>query len=334
MPKMLTRENVVRLLHVTANNLKDISVDIPLGGMVCITGVSGSGKTSLIFDSFYQSIYYKRNIGLECIEGREKIKNIILCDQSSIGKSSRSCPATYLDVYTLIRKLFAREELAKKRKYKETYFSFNVVGGRCEICKGEGTIKINMGFLPEMTVICDECNGKRFKRETLEVKYKGNSIHDVLKMSISDAKLFFKDEKGIYNKLEAAEKVGLGYLSLDQPTSTLSGGESQRLKLAAEISKTNAKGTLLIFDEPTKGLHFEDVKRLLEVMKEMVRVGNTLLIVEHNLDVIASCDHIIDIGPGAGKQGGDIVGEGKPAQIAEFNTPTGKELREYFARVR
>lgn len=324
------KEELVRLRHVTVNNLKDISVDIPLGGMICVTGVSGSGKTSLIFDAFYQSIYYKRNIGLECIEGREKIKNIVLCDQSSIGKSSRSCPATYLDLYTLIRQLFAKEELAKKRKYKETYFSFNMTGGRCETCKGEGILKVNMGFLPEMTVICDQCDGRRFKKETLDVKYNGMSIYDVLRMSISDAKIFFKDQKRICTRLEAAEKVGLGYLRLDQPTSTLSGGESQRLKLAAEIAKTNSKGTLLIFDEPTKGLHFEDVKQLLRVMKELVKAGNTLLIVEHNLDVIASSDHVIDIGPGAGKLGGYIVGEGAPDKVAEMDTPTGRELREYF----
>lgn len=323
-------DGMIRLCHVTANNLKNISVDIPLGGMVCVTGVSGSGKTSLIFDSFYQSMCYQRNIGLENIEGRENIKNIILCDQSSIGKSSRSCPVTYLDLYMPIRKLFAEQELAKKRRYKETHFSFNVAGGRCEACKGEGILKVNMGFLPDMTVICDRCDGRRFKDETLEIKYKDMSIYDVLEMSISDAKEFFKEEKRVFLKLEAVEKVGLGYLRLGQPTSTLSGGESQRLKLAAEISKANSKGTLFIFDEPTKGLHFEDVKQLLKVMKELVRIGNSLLIVEHNLDVIASCDYIIDIGPGAGKFGGNVIGEGTPREIAELDTPTGKEIRSYF----
>lgn len=325
-----TPNGILRLHHVTANNLKNISVDIPLGGMVCVTGVSGSGKTSLIFDSFYQSIYHQRNIGLENIEGRENIKKLILCDQSSIGKSSRSCPVTYLDIYMPIRKLFANQELAKKRKYKETHFSFNVAGGRCEACKGEGVLKVNMGFLPDMTVICDQCEGRRFKRETLEIKYKGMSIYDVLEMSVSNAKDFFKEENGICSKLEAMEKVGLGYLKLGQPTSTLSGGESQRLKLAAEIGKANSKGTLFIFDEPTKGLHFEDVKQLLKVMKELVRIGNSLLIVEHNLDVIVSCDHIIDIGPGAGRFGGYIIGEGSPGEIAKLETPTGKEIRAYF----
>lgn len=322
----------VMLNHVSVNNLKDISVEIPLGGMVCITGVSGSGKTSLIFDAFYQSIYHKRNIGLESIDGRDKIKNVVLCDQSSIGKSSRSCPATYLDIYTPIRKLFAKEELAKKRKYKETFFSFNLAGGRCENCKGEGVLKMNMGFLPEMTITCDECEGKKFKKEILEVKYKDLSIYDVLELSASCAKEFFKGQKAIVAKLEAMEEVGLGYLKLGQPTSMLSGGESQRLKLAAEIAKTNSTGTLLIFDEPTKGLHFEDVKRLLDVMKELVREGHSLLIVEHNLDVIASADYVIDIGPGAGKSGGNIVGTGTPRMIAGLDTPTGRELKKYFQK--
>lgn len=328
--KKLESKDMIRLNHVTANNLKNVSVNIPLGKMVCVTGVSGSGKTSLVFNAFYQSMENKRNIGLESITGREKIKSIILCDQTSIGKSSRSCPATYLDIYTAIRKLFAREELAKKRKYKESFFSFNIAGGRCENCKGEGFLKMNMGFLPEITVVCDVCEGKKFKNEILDIKYKGLSIYDVLELSVSQAREIFKEEKGIYIKLQAMEKVGLGYLRLGQPTSTLSGGESQRLKLAAEIAKTTSKGSLLIFDEPTKGLHFEDVKRLLMVMKELVKMGNSLLLVEHNLDVIASSDYVIDIGPGAGKLGGYIVGEGAPKEIAELNTPTGKELMRYY----
>lgn len=328
--KKFESKDMIKLNHVTANNLKNVSVNIPLGKMVCVTGVSGSGKTSLVFNAFYQSMENKRNIGLESITGREKIKSIILCDQTSIGKSSRSCPATYLDIYTAIRKLFAREELAKKRKYKESFFSFNIAGGRCENCKGEGFLKMNMGFLPEITVVCDACEGKKFKNEILDIKYKGLSIYDVLELSVSQAKEIFKEEKGIYIKLQAMEKVGLGYLRLGQPTSTLSGGESQRLKLAAEIAKTTSKGSLLIFDEPTKGLHFEDVKRLLMVMKELVKMGNSLLLVEHNLDVIASSDYVIDIGPGAGKLGGYIVGEGAPKEIAELNTPTGKELMRYY----
>ncbi len=323
-------KDIIRLNHVNVNNLKDLSVDIPLGGMICVTGVSGSGKTSLIFDAFYQSMYYKRNIGVESIDGREKVKHIILCDQSSVGKSSRSCPATYLEIYTPIRKLFADEKLAKEKKYKDSFFSYNVPGGRCENCKGEGFLKVNMGFLPEMTVICDVCEGKKFKKDILDVKYKGLSIYDVSELNVTRAKEFFGEDKKILAKLEAMEDVGLGYLRLGQPTSTLSGGESQRMKLASEIAKTTSKGILLIFDEPTKGLHFEDVTRLLKVMKKLVEKGNSLLVVEHNLDIIASSDYVIDLGPGAGKSGGCVVGEGEPWKIAELNTPTGRELHEYY----
>lgn len=325
-----SKKDFIRLNNVTINNLKNISLDIPLNSMVSITGISGSGKTSLIFDAFYQSMSNNRNIGLESIEGREKVNSIILCDQTSIGKSSRSCPLTYLDIYDSIRKLFAKEELAIKNKYDESYFSFNIAKGRCENCKGEGYLKVNMGFLPEMTVICSECEGKQFKPNILEVKYKGYSIYDILNLSISKAKEVFASEKNIVNKLEAMERVGLEYLKLGQPTSTLSGGESQRLKLANEIAKTKTSKTLLIFDEPTKGLHFEDVKKLLKVMKELVDMGNSLIIVEHNLDIIASSDYIIDIGPGAGIHGGTIVGEGTPMELTNLDTKTGLVLREYF----
>lgn len=323
-------KDYIHLNNVTMNNLKNISVDIPLKSMVVITGISGSGKTSLIFDALYQSMSNNRNIGLESIEGREKIGNLILCDQTSIGKSSRSCPLTYLDIYDSVRKLFAKEELSLKNKYDESYFSFNVAKGRCETCKGEGFLKVNMGFLPEMTVVCNDCEGKHFKQDILEVKYKGYSIYDILNLSISKAKEVFASEKNILNKLEAMERVGLEYLKLGQPTSSLSGGESQRLKLANEIAKTKSTNTLLIFDEPTKGLHFEDVKKLLHVMKELVENGNSLIIVEHNLDIIASSDYIIDIGPGAGIHGGNIVGQGTPLEISKLTTKTGIALKEYF----
>ncbi|MDE5631133.1 MAG: ATP-binding cassette domain-containing protein [Bacilli bacterium] len=312
------------------NNLKDISLDIPLKSMVVITGISGSGKTSLVFDALYQSISNNRNIGLESIDGREKIENLILCDQTSIGKSSRSCPLTYLNIYDSIRKLFAKEELSLKNKYDESYFSFNVAKGRCETCKGEGFLKVNMGFLPEMTVVCNDCEGLQFKPDILEVKYKGYSIYDILNLSISKAKEVFSSERNIVKKLEAMERVGLEYLKLGQPTSSLSGGESQRLKLANEIAKTKSINTLLIFDEPTKGLHFEDVKKLLQVMKELVEAGNSLIIVEHNLDMIASSDYIIDIGPGAGIYGGNIVGQGTPLELTKLETKTGIALKEYF----
>lgn len=320
----------IEIKGACAHNLKGVDVKIPLHSLSCVTGVSGSGKTSLVFESFYQSVTSNRNYMLDSIVGREKIKNVILCDQSSIGSSSRSCPLSFLSIYENVRKLLAKTDLAKSKKLKETDFSFNVVGGRCEECKGEGTIQINMGFLPSMDVECEVCHGKRFNDDVLEVTYKGLNIYDILNLSITDAIEVFKDEKLIVSKLKAMEAVGLSYLTLGQPTSTLSGGESQRLKLANEIAKTKQDGSFIIFDEPTKGLHFEDVKRLLSVMKALVKLGNTILIVEHNLDVIASCDYVIDIGPGAGKYGGSVVGCGTPSEIAKLDTPTGRAISSYF----
>lgn len=321
----------VYIENATMNNLKNVSVAIPLKSMVCITGVSGSGKTSLIFDSFYQSIRNNRNIGLKQIKNREKIKNIILCDQSPIGKSSRSCPATYMDFWKNIRLLFANQTLAKELKLKDSHFAFNTKGGRCEKCKGEGTLKVDMGFLPEMTVICDKCDGKRFNPTVLSVKFKGLSIYDVLELSIDQAAEYFKDSKQIMTKLAALQKVGLGYIKLGQSTASLSGGECQRLKLACEIAKTKTAGTMVIFDEPTKGLHFEDVKVLISVMKELVHRGNSVIIVEHNLDVIVSSDYVIDLGPEGGKNGGQIICEGTPYALSKFNTPTGRVLNEYYS---
>lgn len=320
----------IKLEGACAHNLKHVYVTIPMHAMTCVTGLSGSGKTSLVFESFYQSIVSNRDYCLDKIVGREKIKSVILCDQTSIGTSSRSCPLSFLGIYDNVRKLLAKSEVAKVKKLKETDFSFNVSGGRCEDCKGEGLVEVNMGFLPAMNVLCESCKGKRFKEEVLEVTYNGLNIYDILNLSIESALLVFKDEKTIISKLRAMEKVGLGYLKLGQPTSTLSGGESQRLKLANEIAKTKTEGSFIIFDEPTKGLHFEDVKRLLSVMKELVNQGSTLLIVEHNLDVIASSDYVIDIGPGAGKYGGEVVGCGTPKEVSLNASPTGKVLKDYF----
>ncbi len=326
-------DNSLKLVNVFSNNLKNVDVDIPLGAMVCFTGVSGSGKSSLVFDALYQSLYYKKNIGLEKIVNSDKVRHVVLCDQSPIGKSSRSCPVTYLDIWGSIRKIFSEQKAAKKKKITDSMFSFNIDGGRCEKCKGEGNIKVDMGFLPKMTMECDECEGKRFKREILNVKYKGLSVYDILELSVDEALNYFDDSKTIKMKLEAMQKVGLGYIKLGQATSTLSGGESQRLKLAAEIAKTNIVGTMVIFDEPTKGLHFQDVKKLLKVMKELVKKGNSLLIIEHNLDVIASSDYVIDIGPSGGKNGGCIVGKGTPFQLSKEETITGKVLKEYYEKL-
>ena len=320
----------IKIIGATANNLKDIDVEIPLHKLICVTGVSGSGKTSLVFDSFYQSVQYKRNVNVRGIEGLAKIKRVILCDQSPIGISSRSCPATYSEVFDYIRKLFANTPEAKKAKLTEKHFSFNSKEGRCEKCGGEGIIKMNMGFMPEMSIICDECEGKRYQNKVLNVFYKGLNIFDVLELTVSEALEYFSGLKTISEKLEAIQRVGLGYVRLGQHTNTLSGGESQRLKLAYELQKVRSNNTLIIFDEPSKGLHFEDVRCLLSVMKELVAKGVTILAVEHNLDIISSADYVIDIGPHGGDSGGTLCGFGTPFQISKIESPTGKELKKIF----
>ena len=324
----------IKIIGANAHNLKNIDVEVPLHKLVCVTGVSGSGKTSLVFDSFYQTAQYKRNINLSDIKGLDKVNRVILCDQSPIGGSSRSCPATFSEAFEHIRKLFANTPEAKKAKLNEKYFSFNSKEGRCEKCSGEGVIKINMGFMPEMSVVCDDCNGKRYQEKVLNILYKGLNIYDVLELTVSEALEFFKETKPIYDRLEAINRVGLGYIKLGQHTNTLSGGESQRLKLAYELQKVHSNNTLIIFDEPSKGLHFEDVKRLLLVMKELVANGVTILAVEHNLDVIASADYVIDIGPYGGEAGGTVCGQGTPLQISKLDSPTGKELKKMFSTIK
>ena len=317
-----------------AHNLKNIDVQIPIHKFVCVTGVSGSGKTSLIFDSFYQTVQYHRNINVADIKGMENVDRVILCDQSPIGNSSKSCPATYSGAFSYIRKLFAGTPEAKKAKLTEKHFSFNSKEGRCEKCCGEGVIKINMGFMPEMTVVCEECGGKRYKEKVLKIRYKERNIHDILELTVSEAMEVFRDSNPVFDRLEAINRVGLSYIKLGQHTNTLSGGELQRLKLAYELRKPCSYKTLIIFDEPSKGLHFEDVKRLLGIMKEMVLRGVSVLAVEHNLDVISSADYIIDIGPYGGEAGGKICGQGTPLQISELNTPTGKELKKLFSMMK
>ena len=321
----------IKIIGANAHNLKNIDVEVPLHKFVCVTGVSGSGKTSLVFDSFYQTSQYKRNINLSDIKGLEKVNRVILCDQSPIGGSSRSCPATYSEAFDHIRKLFASTLDAKKAKLTEKHFSFNSKEGRCKKCSGEGVLKINMGFMPEMSVVCDNCNGKRYQGKVLNILYKGLNIYDVLELSVSEAMEFFKETKPIYERFDAINRVGLGYIKLGQHTNTLSGGESQRLKLAYELQKVHSNNTLIIFDEPSKGLHFEDVKRLLLVMKELVANGVTILAVEHNLDVIASADYVIDIGPYGGDAGGMVCGQGTPLQVSKLNSPTGRELKKLFS---
>ncbi len=305
------------------HNLKEIDVKIPLGGMVCVTGVSGSGKSTLCNDILYNALaahYYgsKEKPGQhEAIDGLEHIDKTILVDQSPIGRTPRSNPATYIGVFGFIRDLYAAVPEARSRGYKAGRFSFNVPGGRCEKCEGHGTLKIEMQFLPDVYVTCEECHGKRFMKETLAVTYKNKTIADVLDMSVEEALDFFLKNPNIKQRLQTIYDVGLGYIKLGQPATTLSGGEAQRIKLAAELSKRATGRTLYLLDEPTTGLHFADVSKLLEVLHRLVDTGNTVLIIEHNLDVIKSADWLIDLGPGGGEAGGRIVAEGTPEDIAK-----------------
>tara|TARA_B100001063_G_scaffold138722_1_gene129645 strand:- start:387 stop:3209 length:2823 start_codon:yes stop_codon:yes gene_type:complete len=315
----------LKLYGCEGNNLKKIDIEFPLGKMIAVTGVSGSGKSTLINETLYpilnSKIYNSVKSPLEFvkIDGIENIDKVVEVNQQQIGRTPRSNPATYTGVYSEIRKLFSDTVESKIRGYKPGRFSFNVSGGRCENCKGGGMKLIEMNFLPDVFVECEVCNGKRFNRETLEVRYKGKSISDVLDMSVSKSLEFFSSIPKIYNKLKAIESVGLGYITLGQSSTTLSGGESQRIKLASELSKKDTGRTLYILDEPTTGLHFEDIRILLNVLNKLVDKGNTIIIIEHNLDVIKQVDHIIDIGPEGGKNGGKLVDSGSPKDIIKNN---------------
>ncbi len=319
----------------TGNNLKDVTLDIPLGIFVCVTGVSGSGKSSLINETlhpilnqhFYRS--QKRPLPYRNIKGIDNIDKVIEIDQAPIGRTPRSNPATYVGVFDEIRQLFAQLPSARIRGYKPGRFSFNVTGGRCDTCKGAGVRTIEMNFLPDVYINCEVCNGKRYNRETLEIRYKGKSIADVLDMTINEAVEFFENYPKIARKLQAVKDVGLGYITLGQSSTTLSGGEAQRIKLATELAKADTGNTLYILDEPTTGLHFEDIRVLLEVLQKLVDKGNTILVIEHNMDVIKVADWIIDIGPDGGKKGGEIVFAGTPEKLAEEKDNfTGQYLKE------
>jgi len=325
----------IQLFGANGHNLKEVTVKFPLGKFICITGVSGSGKSSLINETLYpilsKHIYksYKEPLPYSKIEGLEHINKVIDVDQSPLGRSPRSNPATYTGVFSDIRALFTQTPESKIRGYKPGRFSFNVKGGRCEVCKGAGVEVIEMNFLPDVYVYCKACNGRRYNRETLDVKYKGKSISDVLDMTINYAVDFFSQIPSISDKLKVLQEVGLGYITLGQPSTTLSGGESQRVKLATELSKKNTGNTLFILDEPTTGLHFEDVKVLLSVLDSLVDKGNTVIVIEHNMEVIKMADHIIDIGPEGGEAGGEIVTAGKPEEIIQKNESyTARFLKE------
>jgi len=323
------------VVKATGNNLKTVTADFPLGKFVCVTGVSGGGKSTLTIETLFKTASMRLNgarqtpAPCETIKGLEHLDKVIDIDQRPIGRTPRSNPATYTGAFTPIRDWFAGLPEAKARGYKPGRFSFNVKGGRCEACQGDGVIKIEMHFLPDVYVTCETCQGARYNRETLEIQWKGKSIADVLDMTVEDAQEFFKAVPSIREKMDALVRVGLGYIKVGQQATTLSGGEAQRVKLSKELAKRSTGRTLYILDEPTTGLHFEDVKKLLEVLHELVEAGNTVVVIEHNLDVVKTADHIIDIGPEGGDGGGEIVATGTPEEVAEVErSHTGRYLKD------
>lgn len=316
------------------NNLRNVSLNLPLNLLVGVSGVSGSGKSTLIQQTLYNAlarVFYQSTepIGrFKKIFGVDQINGVVLLDQSPIGKSSRSIPLSVIGGFDEVRWAFSQTAEARRRHYTPSHFSFNVPGGRCETCKGEGFVKTEMYFLDDLYLICEDCDGKRYKKETLQIKLNGKNIHDVLQMTVSEARAFFSSSKNLLPKLQILEKVGLGYIQLGQSSHSLSGGESQRLKIASEISSTNKKNLIYILDEPTTGLHVSEISLLLNLLNDLVDAGNTVVVIEHHLDILKSVDWLIDLGPGAGEEGGKIVGEGAPEKVSKLNTPTGLALKK------
>lgn len=338
-PKKRRKSNgkSIEILGAQENNLKNINVKIPLGVFTCVTGVSGSGKSTLVNEVLYKTIAKEINGSTEkpgkCkgVKGLENIDKIINIDQSPIGRTPRSNPATYTGVFDIIRDLFATTNEAKMRGYQKGRFSFNVPGGRCEACQGDGVLRIEMHFLPDIYVPCEVCKGKRYNQETLEVKYKGKSISDVLDMTVEEALEFFANVPRIKQKIQTLADVGLGYIKLGQPSTTLSGGEAQRVKLATELSKKATGKTLYILDEPTTGLHIADVHKLVDILQRLVDTGNSIIVIEHNLDLIKTADYIIDLGPEGGENGGTVVQVGTPEQVVKNEKSyTGQFLKKYL----
>ncbi|OQB09179.1 MAG: UvrABC system protein A [Parcubacteria group bacterium ADurb.Bin216] len=329
----------MKIVKASENNLKGLSVDIPLGRFVCLTGVSGSGKSTLMNNVIHSYVSgkinrLKRSIKVGEVKNVDYLDKVIRIDQSPIGRTPRSNPATYTKVFDEIREIFSMTPEAKMRGYNPGRFSFNKAGGRCENCEGKGTLEIEMHFLPNVEIVCDVCKGKRFNRETLAIHYKGKNISDLLDMTIEDAEVFFKDIPFISDKLKVLNEVGLGYLTLGQPATTLSGGESQRIKLSRELSKHGTTRTLYLLDEPTTGLHYDDIRKLIVLLQRLVSQGNTVLVIEHNLDFIKCADWIIDLGPEGGDLGGKLIAEGSPEEVANRDTWTGKYLRRVLKNAR
>ncbi|MGI6065853.1 MAG: ATP-binding cassette domain-containing protein, partial [Bacillota bacterium] len=329
----------LEVLGAAEHNLKNIDVAIPLGTFTCITGVSGSGKSTLVNEIIFPALAQKLNRARimpgyhQEIKGIEHLEKVINIDQSPIGRTPRSNPATYTGVFDAIRELFSLTTEAKMRGYKPGRFSFNVKGGRCEACQGDGIIKIEMHFLPDVYVPCEVCKGKRYNRETLDVRYKGKNIADILDMTVDQAEEFFQNIPKIHRKMKTLQDVGLGYVRLGQPATTLSGGEAQRVKLATELSRRSNGRTLYILDEPTTGLHADDIKRLLEVLDRLVEAGDAVLVIEHNLDVIKRADYIIDLGPEGGDRGGEVIVVGTPEEVAKTEASyTGHFVRKILER--
>ena len=340
-PKKRRKSNgkSIEVVGATEHNLKNITVKFPLGQFICVTGVSGSGKSTLVNEILYKTIARDLNGSNEkpgkCkeIKGLHNIDKIVNIDQSPIGRTPRSNPATYTGVFDMIRDLFAGTNEAKMRGYEKGRFSFNVPGGRCEACSGDGVLKIEMQFLSDIYVPCEVCHGKRYNKETLEVKYKGKSIADVLDMTVEEALEFFDKIPRIKSKIQTLYDVGLGYIKLGQPSTTLSGGEAQRVKLATELSKKATGKTLYILDEPTTGLHIADVHRLVDILQRLVDTGNTIIVIEHNLDLIKTCDYIIDLGPEGGDKGGQVIAVGTPEHIVKNEKSyTGQFLKKYLEK--
>ncbi len=335
-----SEKGVIQIRGGKIFNIKHLNVDIPLGKLICVTGVSGSGKSSFVYEILHKNLQARldrryrsaQTYNCQSFNGTEYIGRSILIDQSPIGRTPRSNPATYTGAWTFIRELFAETSEARARGWKPNRFSFNVKGGRCETCQGNGMIEVEMHFLPTVYVPCDVCGGKRFMKETLEVKYKHKNIFQVLEMTIEEALTFFEDIPGIYDRLKTLNDVGLGYLALGQSATTLSGGEAQRVKIASELYRPHIEKTIYLLDEPTIGLHYEDVKKLIEILQKLVEKGNTVMVIEHNMDLIKSADYILDIGPEGGDGGGDLVAKGTPEEVANTDTHTGKYLRKVLRK--